>query len=306
MKRQLGFTLVELLVVIAIIGILVSLLLPAVQGVREASRKTECLNNLKQIGLAVHSYEGVQMQIPPSRPADRFLTWPVLLLPFLERESLHQQFDLNEPYVNQSPDVLREGTPVMFCPSRRSELEISEIESNGAPVGAVSDYAGNAGSHRHFLDFGWSLFSGEADGVFNSGLGTENPIIGNRLEKGFKSRYRFTSVTDGLTHTIFVGEKYLDQDHLREPEGWGDGSIYNGDQPATFTRIGGIGLPMASSQSESFPPGESPVWGSTHPGTVNFVLGDGSVQAYNINMDEEVLFRLCSRNDGQPVSGAPQ
>lgn len=303
MKHRPGFTLVELLVVIAIIGILVSLLLPAVQGVREAARRSECLNNLRQIGLAIHSYENAQMQIPPSRPADNFLTWPVLLLPFLEQENLFRQFDISAPYEFQDPDVLMEGTPVMICPSRRSGVQVSESESNDRPVGAVGDYAGNAGSHLHFLDFGWSLFSGEADGVFNSGLSTENPISSGRLERNFKGRYKFSSVNDGMSNTIFVGEKHLNPDQLRQPEGWADGSIYNGDQPATFTRIGGIALPMASSQDEEFPPGESPVWGSSHPGTVNFVLGDGSVQIYNVDMSEDLLFRLCSRNDGQPING---
>ena len=306
MKRKTGFTLVELLVVIAIIGILISMLLPAVQGVREAARRTQCLNNLKQIGLAIHSYESAQMQIPPSRPADRFLTWPVLLMPFLEQQNLQQQFDLAASYRSQIPDVLREGLQGMICPSRRTEIQISESESEDVPIGAVGDYAGNAGSHLHYLDFGWSLFSGDADGVFNSGLSADNPIVAGRLENPIKGRYKFTSVTDGMSHTIFVGEKYLDDQHLREPGGWADGSIYNGDQPATFTRLGGILLPIASSKTGGFTPGENPVWGSAHPGTANFVLGDGSTHAYNVDMSEEVLFRLCSRKDGEPVSGDPQ
>ena len=306
MKQKSGFTLVELLVVIAIIGILVSMLLPAVQGVREAARRTQCTNNLKQIGLAIHSYEIAQMQIPPSRPADRFLTWPVLLLPFLEQQNLQQQFDLAESYRNQTPEVLLEGTPGMICPSRRVEIQASESESEDVPIGVVGDYAGNAGSHRHYLDFGWSLFSGEADGVFNSGLSRDNPVVAGRLNNPIKGRYKFVSVTDGMSNTIFVGEKYLDSDHLLEPGGWADGSIYNGDQPATFTRLGGILLPIASSQTDDFPPGENPVWGSAHPGTANFVLGDGSTHTYDVNMDEEVLFRLCSRIDGEPVSGVPQ
>ncbi len=302
MNRRQGFTLVELLVVIAIIGILISMVLPAVQSVREAARRTECLNNVKQIGLAIHNYEGAQMQIPPSRPADGFLTWTAILLPYLEQQNIYQQMDILAPYHLQNPNVVTKGTPVMICPSRRSSVEVSESENLGRPVGAVGDYAGNAGSHVHYLDFGWSLFSGKADGVFNSGLTTDNPIIDGRLESSFKGRYNFASVSDGLSNTIFVGEKYLDEGHLRQPDGWADGCIYNGDQPATFTRVGGLFLLMSSSRSESFPPGENPVWGSAHPGTVNFVLGDGSVHAYDVKMDGETLHRLCSRIDGLNVN----
>jgi len=284
MKRKTGFTLVELLVVISIIGVLVSMLLPAVQSVREAARRTECLNNLKQIGLAIHSYEGAQMQIPPSRPADGFLTWPILLLPYMEQKNLCSNFDMQAPYWEQDPEWTVRGAEVMICPSRRSSVEVSVRELNGRPVGAVGDYAGNAGSHVHYLDFGWTRFDGEADGVFNSGLAIDNPVVDGRLVGRFKGRYRFSSVT-------------------REPDGWADGSIYNGDQPATFTRVGGILLQMANGDDSGFPPGEHPVWGSAHPGVANFVLGDGSVHSYDVNMSGDVLFRLCSRSDGQAVNG---
>lgn len=303
MNRKSGFTLVELLVVISIIGVLVSMLLPAVQSVREAARRTECLNNLKQIGLSIQMYEGTTMQIPPSRPADEFLTWPTLLLPFMEQKNLCSNFDMAAPYWAQDPEWMARGADVMICPSRRKTVEVSEREVNGRPVGVVGDYAGNAGSHVHFLDFGWTLFSGDADGVFNSGLAKDNPVENNRLVNPITGRYKFASVTDGLTNTIFVGEKYLDKAHLREPDGWADGCIYNGDQPATFTRLGGVLLQMATRTTGAFPPGERPVWGSAHPSVANFVLGDGSVHSYDVNMDGETLARLCSRNDGLTVGG---
>ena len=303
MNRKTGFTLVELLVVISIIGVLVSMLLPAVQRVRESARRTECLNNLKQIGLSIHVYEGAVSQIPPSRPADGFLTWPTLLLPFMEQKNLCAGFDMQATYADQDPEVVKGGAAVMICPSRRSRVEVSITERGARPVGAVGDYAGNAGSHLHSVDFGWSLFNGKADGVFNSGLTKDNPVVDGRLTKPFTGRYTFTSIVDGMSNTIFVGEKHLDPKHLRQPDGWADGSIYNGDQPATFTRLGGILLQMASHADSAFPPGEHPVWGSAHPGVANFVLGDGSVHAYDVDMDGETLFRLCSRNDALVTSG---
>jgi prepilin-type N-terminal cleavage/methylation domain-containing protein len=303
MNRKPGFTLVELLVVISIIGLLVSMLLPAVQSVREAARRTQCMNNLKQIGLACQMYEGAHMQIPPSRPADGFLTWTTLLLPFLEQKALCNNFEMSAPYADQDPTWVARGAAVMICPSRRTSVEVSESEAGNRPIGAVGDYAGNAGSHVHFLDFGWSLFDGEADGVFNSGLATENPVENGKLVRPFTGRYNFASVSDGLSNTIFIGEKYLDSRHLRQPNGWADGCIYNGDQPATFTRVGGVLLQMASSSQDGFPPGEHPVWGSAHPGVACFVLGDASVQVYDVDMGGEVLHRLCSRKDGLVASG---
>lgn len=303
MNRKPGFTLVELLVVISIIGVLVSMLLPAVQSVRESARRTECLNNLKQIGISVHSYEGALMEIPPSRPADGFLTWPTLLLPYMEQKNLCDNFDMMAAYEDQDPVWIARGAAVMICPSRRSSVEVSESESNGRPVGVVGDYAGNAGSHKHFLDLGWTLFSGDADGVFNSGLTTDNPVVNGRLIGQLRGRYTFSSIADGMSNTIFVGEKHLNPRRLRQPDGWADGSIYNGDQPATFTRLGGVLLQMTSDSNATFPPGEHPVWGSAHPGVSNFVLGDGSVHSYDVNMDGETLSRLCSRIDGQPVNG---
>lgn len=306
MKRKTGFTLVELLVVIAIIGVLVGMLLPAVQSVREAARQTQCQNNLRQLGLALQNYESAQMQIPPSRPADGFLTWPVILMPYLEQQNLFELFDLQARYQDQDHDAVRIGMPVMVCPSRRSGTPISLGEHDEHPVGAVGDYAGNAGSHLHYLTFEWGLFSGEVDGVMNSGLTRDNPVENGRLVKPIKGRYKFSSIEDGLSNTIFLGEKHLDPAHLGRPLGWADGCIYNGDEPATIMRLGGILLQIAPHPEYGIAPGDGPVWGSAHPGRSNFVLGDGSVHAYAVETDAEVLYRLCSRIDGGVVSGSQE
>lgn len=304
MSKRSGFTLVELLVVIAIIGLLVSILLPAVQSVREAARKTQCLNNLRQMGLAIHGYESSNMRIPSSRPADGFLTWPVFLMPWLEQQNLFDRLDVQARYIDQDPAALMQGSPLMICPSRRSGVMISNRETNDLPRGAVGDYAGNAGSHVNFLNLEWALFTDDVDGVFNSGFIRDNPIMNNRLIGTPQGRYEFGSVTDGLSNTVFIGEKHLDPNALGEPGGVGDGCIYNGDEPATFMRLGGVVLRIAPNSRIGISPGEAPVWGSMHPGAANFLLGDGSTQTYPVDTDEEVVFRLCSRNDGMVVDSA--
>ena len=156
-RSRTAFTLVELLVVIAIIGILIGMLLPAVQMVRESARRTTCSNNIRQIGLSVQMYHGIHKQIPPSRPADNFLTWPVLLLPHLEQTNLYDRFDIKATYALQDPVAIETSVPVYLCPSRRAGKVLSLFESSGSPVGSVADYAGNAGTAEYIPndDWGW-------------------------------------------------------------------------------------------------------------------------------------------------------
>src|SRR5438094_5585349 len=127
--RRPGFTLIELLVVIAIIGVLVGLLLPAVQKVREAANRMSCQNNLKQIGLAIHSYQDARACLPRSRLTNG-ATWAVLLMPFVEQDNVFRQWNLNQVYILQvrppagqeSADIVRTVVKIYYCPSRRGPL----------------------------------------------------------------------------------------------------------------------------------------------------------------------------------------
>src|SRR5438309_1420628 len=101
-SRRIGFTLIELLVVISIISILIGMLLPAVQKAREAANRISCANNLKQIGLALHNYEGVYYGLPPSRMEDGPATWMVLILPFMEQDNLYRQWRMDLTYYEQN------------------------------------------------------------------------------------------------------------------------------------------------------------------------------------------------------------
>ncbi len=302
MNRKTGFTLVELLVVIAIIGILVGMLLPAVQMVRESARRITCRNNLRQLGLAIQNFEASTEEIPPARGADEFLAWPVYLMPYLEQQNLYDRLDVRIKYKYQDPEAVKKIVPAMLCPSRnRTYANISLGESKGYQVGAVGDYAGNAGTSQYFPNDVWALFHQHVDGVFNSGFAKDNLVIDEQMPGGGRGRYGLQHVKDGLSNTLFVGEKYVSIYGFNHPSGWGDSSIYNGDDPETFIRLGGYGMGLASGEALNLSPGEIPVFGSAHVAVVNFVHGDASVHAVNNKIDQESLFRLCSRIDGEIV-----
>ncbi|MFM7116194.1 MAG: DUF1559 domain-containing protein [Planctomycetota bacterium] len=302
-RHKKGFTLIELLVVIAIIGVLAGLLMPAVQRVRESGRRTSCLNNLRQIGLAIQNYEGTRKYLPPARGADMFLTWPVYLMPFMEGNNLADQFDLRKPYAAQNAATVQIGLPVYFCPTRRGPEIKSKFETEGEQIGVVGDYAGNAGTTQYLPNDDWALYTNEVDGVFNSGYASQNPVVGGLLVNGGKGRYRLADIKDGLSNTLFIGEKAVSQDSFGQPGGRGDGCIYNGNEPPVAMRIGGIGMPLQTKKQfdvDAF--GRVHQFGSFHSDLVNFSVGDGSTITVRGTMEEETLRRLLSRKDGLPVT----
>jgi prepilin-type N-terminal cleavage/methylation domain-containing protein len=290
-----GFTLVELLVVIAIIGILIALLLPAVQAARESARRSQCQNNLKQIGLAVHNYHDVQKYLPPSR-SDTFETWAVSIMPYMEQANQSELWDLTKRYHLQVPDAVTPAPAGYYCPTRRrgptlsiDPADIPDAGSGGHVPGACADYAACAGDPKGTSDYypGQNLANGgpAATGAFR-----------HKHTKG-QFRINFSSILDGLSNTLFVGEKHIPNEQYGKTKGI-DSSIYNGDTGSAFRRAG-PGIPLAKGPKTTSP---ASIFGSYHPGVCQFVFGDGSVKALQISIELTNLGRLAHRQDGEVIT----
>jgi prepilin-type N-terminal cleavage/methylation domain-containing protein len=301
-----GFTLVELLVVIAIIGILIAMLLPAVQAARESARRSQCSNNLKQIGLAMHHYHDAYKYLPPNRFNSRKLTWCVLVLPYLEQDAVYDLFDVTPypgaDYGAQTVQAQQAQIGTYFCPTRsRIWGEFSAVETVkgvAAPTdiryraGALGDYAACVGS-------------------FNAGkwpLNTANGAIIDGRNSFNKSNTRLDMILDGTNNTLMVGEKHVPpQQFGRGP--FGDGSIYNGTETVYSGRIAGLEDPLALGPGDIAPStnGDTNVttatkFGSWHPGVTGFVFCDGSVHFLRNSLNTTTLERLAIRSDGQVVT----
>ncbi len=302
-----GFTLVELLVVIAIIGILVALLLPAVQAARAAARRTQCKNNCKQIGLALHNYHDSFRQFPAGWISyqgefEPGWGWAAAILPFAEQNNVYEQIDFRLPIEDSVHDAVRETVLSMYiCPSdiAPDQFLIAEgsgghVHSHSASVVAPTSYAMSSAIVESVDHDGPHLFTVSKSnyvGVFGSFEIHDNPYRGDGAFFA-DSRLRFRDFVDGTSSTMMVGERF----------GRLGSAIWHGVIPEAAepeARVVGVTDHSPNSEHMHFED-----FSSEHVTGAHFTLADGSVRMISDTIDLDVYRALSTRQGGEPIQNA--
>ncbi len=310
---RVGFTLVELLVVIAIIGVLVGLLLPAVQSAREAARRMQCSNNLKQIGLALHNYESTYKVFPPGgvTPGGCCGTnsagnWALFILPFLEQNNLYNRYDFAlwndaapgrsvQPHTVQQPNdfVTMSFVPTYICPSDINTQQLDLPESGNGSNKRYAPGSYRAVSGAGYRGIAW-MDSNQTHAWHTQNRGVLFTVGGSHLgltATGGASHgataTKIGEITDGTSNTVVVGEFHTRTNNRRRTF-WaytytsfnqstitiGQPRVLNGDYNRCVA-IGGAGTSNPCKRG----------WGSLHTGALQFALADGSVRSVGTTVD---------------------
>jgi len=326
MKRiRKGFTLVELLVVIAIIGILIGMLLPAVQQVREAARRTQCLNNIRQLALASLNFESAEMHLPTAGlTPDSFATdengnqwngntrspfgrencsWAFQILPFIEAEAIQNIRQENDIWTLRA---FGETIPFYSCPSRGPRFNVSESD---VEQWTVTDYAGFLADWEYLRDRGLPVTV-----IGNQGFepSANAPVFENEAQNTWVGL--IASAPDGASNTIMYAEKAASSANYTTIsangfESWWEnsGMIHNGwptMRSPSFIHGGFV----ADNQTTDFPLQsgsnyrQDSGFGSPHPGSVNAALGDGSTHSLSIDLPLDQIYQIGHRSDGSIIN----
>jgi prepilin-type N-terminal cleavage/methylation domain-containing protein/prepilin-type processing-associated H-X9-DG protein len=327
-----GFTLIELLVVIAIISVLIGLLLPAVQKVREAAARSVCTNNLKQIGAALHTYHDAHKLFPPGYIDDNTdpnstpdndqgpgWGWAAFLLPYLEQDNVYKRIDFDHGVTSgNNKDVAQIPLAIFQCPSDIYQQNFDVYDSTfSTPIATVapSNYVACLGWVECFSGAGGNPQPGAGDDGLPGGYGLAGvgPFYRN-------SKTRVASVTDGMSNTIFVGERSADH----APVTW-TAAVTGGRCPAWMADLPpnpyspppgapydnadfGEALVLGHGNATHVPSADFPIYDpdvfySMHAGQgANFLFGDGSVHFLTSTIDAPTYQALCTMAGGEPVT----
>lgn len=303
MKNRRGFTLIELLVVVGIVAILVALLLPAVQQAREAARRTQCKNNLKQIGVALHNYHDAHGVFPPGwiavedglhAPHDggNGAGWGLMLLPFVEQTNLFNTFDSHYSIADPRHETLRTTSLSVYkCPSD-PQPKLFHIEP--ADHGHGHDSSGR--QHEH-ADGEVDLPTANYVGVFGSEeldkcedhADSHTQCFGNGMLY-HNSKVKFRDLTDGTSNTMAVGERRTDRN--RDWYSTWVGMVPEGDH--AFQRITG-----SADHTPNHPDAHFDDFSSAHTGGAQFVFADGHVRFISDNIDTGVYQGYATIDGGE-------
>jgi prepilin-type N-terminal cleavage/methylation domain-containing protein len=326
----LGFTLVELLVVIAIIGILVALLLPAVQAAREAGRRSSCSNNLKQMGLALHNYEGTYKIFPPAllgsgrynntayhaaRGGVKNTTGWVLLYPFMEQTSLNNQYKFGSCSSSSSPYSI----PVAGADTDNNGLYNARVTALECPshseAGQVSDYLPGSTdfySRRNGIRTSYFFSSGQFTDYDNIYTALNSDVRQGMF--GNDGASSIAGITDGTSNALAIGEgaggRTKTSSHYGPWGATGTHTCCHGRVVSTVTNS--IAAPTTAEaqsfsinspyQNDSLRRSYAWTFNSLHPGGAQFTLGDGSTRFLSQTIDYLTLVRLAFIHDGAPVT----
>lgn len=322
-----GFTLVELLVVIAVIGILIALLLPAVQAAREAARRTECVNHLKQLAMAGQNHHDIYGYYPSggwgydwtgdgNRGAGKLQPggWTFSVLPFVEQQPLFQTglgTKGNARLVSNAATA-ETALAVLYCPSRRAAIPYPHTGGNNHNSTSMSgkscgktDYAANSGDRRNNDEKGAGPYiQGALPAWYYDGLMPPTAIFKPVAQTYYMgicfqcSEIASRDVLDGTSLTYMYGEKYLNPNHYVDGKDSGDNEdAFSGMDNDNFRTANVLNPPMLDRVGIS----NTYVFGSVHPAAFNMAMCDGSVHNIRYDIDPMIHDRLGNRADGMSV-----